>query len=298
MTEKPRVLAATDLSDSADEAILQAHEFAAATGADLAVCHVIPGEVYVHPLFPHFGRDESLRPQAVRDRAAEILAERVRQITGRAGDSFQTFVEEGSPQAVIVRRAESWGAERIFVGSHGATGLSRMHIGSVALNVVRHAHCAVLVARPRTGSGTILVGTDFSDPALPAVSTATDEARRTGARIILVHCLDPEPAWAESMEATIVGWSEFAEYRKRLTADADRRLADALARCGVEGEHRILMEHPRAGLVRFAEETGADLLVIGTTGRTGLSRVLLGSVAESVVRHAHCRVLVVRIHRP
>ncbi len=292
-----RVLAATDLSEPADEALRQAHELASAAKATLAVCHVLPAEVFVHPLFPQRSRDEALEPPAGRERVAQVVAERVRRVTGRKDGSFDVRIEQGPAAAGIVRIAEEWKAERLFVGSYGATGVVRMLLGSVALSVARHAHCPVQVARARTKSGTIVVGTDFSDPALPAVGAAADEARRTGGRVTIVHSLEL-PLVAVDMFGGALGdgSAQLAEYRRVQEDSARTALAAALAGARIDGEREVALGPAAANLVRVAEELRADLIVVGTRGRTGLRRMLLGSVAEAVVRTAPCSVLVVRLH--
>ena len=297
MTRPPKVLVATDLSHDAEEALRQGDEYVRALGGDLAVCHVIPSETWSHPLFPQMNVVETSRGSISRERAVELLSEKVRTVTGRETDSYRIFVEDGAPHAAIVRVAETWGADRIVVGSVGATGLARMLLGSVALGVARHAHCPVLVARSRPGASDIVVGTDFSDPALPAISAAADEGRRTGGRVTVVHCLEFPPAPVDPiLPAISYAGTDLPRMRADAEALADARLAEVLSNCGVKGERRVLAGPPAAALARVAEELDARLVVVGTAGRSGLRRMLLGSVAEAVVKMAPCSVLVVRLH--
>lgn len=292
-----RVLAATDLSDPADEAVRQAHGLASDGGIALGICHVVPEEILMHPLFPQEARETALKLPEAREKVAEAVAERVCKLTGRKKGSFELLIEEGSPSAGIVRAAEGWRADRIVVGSYGKTGVVRMLLGSVALSVARHAHCPVQVARAKAGTGRIVVGTDFSDPALPAVAAAAVEARRTRGEVTIVHSVDLPVVPTDMFGGALGDWSaNLADHQRSVEAAAMEGLSAALADGGIDGEKQVLFGPAAANILRVAEETRADLIVVGTRGRTGLRRMLLGSVAEAVVRAAPCSVLVVRLH--
>jgi nucleotide-binding universal stress UspA family protein len=292
-----RVLVATDLSEPADEAIRQASERAQGPGARLTVVHIIPNLMPSDPLFPQLEQQMVLALPTLQDRIAEQVGQRVEALTGRTSDQFEVLVEAGIPHVVIVQRAEQRHADLVVVGSQGSSGVSRILLGSVADKVVRHAHCPVLVARHAPKSAKILVATDFSDPSLPAVAAAGEEARRTGAQVTILNSIDLGPALAESasiaFSAPSYGFSP--EVRNDLRDAVDGMLANALAHNGIKGDRLVTYGPAGAAILRAAEELQADLIVVGTVGRTGLPRLLLGSVAEVVVRSAPCSVLVVRL---
>jgi len=141
----------------------------------------------------------------------------------------------------------------------------------------------------------ILLPTDFSECARHAVPYAARMARLMGARVICLHVVEPVvPA---------VGWTPIAEPLP--VADVGEQLEDSAARelprfaaCeefeGLDVEDVITRGEAASEIVRVAAERGADLIVISSHGRTGLGRILFGSTAESVVRHAPCPVLVVK----
>jgi nucleotide-binding universal stress UspA family protein len=287
-----RVLVATDLSEAADAALVEAHERAGSTG-ELLVCCARPAWSSLHQhtarQAPGEGRtaDEFLRC------TQDAVSARVVARTGRTPDQFSVAIDDDEPHVAIVKRAEAWDAHLVVVGHRGGTGLSRILLGSVAERVARLAHCPVLVVRPKRGSKRIVAGTDFSDPALPAVKAACDEARRIGGQVTLVHSIELAALPVEGFGPTGAGaWTTALD---QLDAEATRRLKEIVKTCGVRGEHRLTHERPAAALIRIAEVCEADLLVVGTRGRTGITRVLLGSVAEAVVRTAGCSVLVVRL---
>lgn len=288
-----RILVATDLSDAADLALREAHERAAESGT-LMVCYARPKWPAPHPLTPISDPTVAARPSDVDQRVREAVVMRVSACTGRRPDQFQVAVDDEEPYAAIVKRAEDWGAGLVVVGYRGASGLTRMLLGGVAERVVRLAHCPVLVVRPKSGTRRIVVGTDFSDPALPAIEAAFDEARRIDGRVTVVHSLDIR--WLPTDGFGVPDSAATALRLDEMEADAAERLDQVLRSRHVPAERRVMREGPATALIRVAEETDADLVVVGTRGRTGLSRVLLGSVAEAVVRSAGCSVLVVRLH--
>lgn len=141
----------------------------------------------------------------------------------------------------------------------------------------------------------ILLPTDFSDCARHAVPAAAEWARLLGARVLCLHVVEPVvPA---------VGWTPMAEplpvtdITEQLEESATRELPKFAGReefAGLEVEDVIVHGEAAAEIVRVAAERKVDLIIISSHGRTGLGRIIFGSTAESVVRHAHCPVLVVK----
>ena len=139
----------------------------------------------------------------------------------------------------------------------------------------------------------ILCPTDFSEPSSQAFSVAGELASQFGAEVRLVHVLSAVPALPPDPNYLF----RVPEYEQALHADAQRRLQKLAEEIGKRGvKARTVVGHGDAGseIVRIAREEGVDLIVIATHGSTGLEHVLFGSVAERVVRLAHCAVLVVR----
>jgi universal stress protein A len=139
----------------------------------------------------------------------------------------------------------------------------------------------------------ILVPTDFSTPSNLAVNYAIEMAYRFGATVHLLHAV-------ESAALTTYPDGFFAEpvaLRQQRREDAERQLTDAAARCQaarVRVTLRVVDGPPAASIIDEATMIGADLIVMGTQGRRGVAHLLLGSVAERVVRSAPCAVLTVR----
>lgn len=136
---------------------------------------------------------------------------------------------------------------------------------------------------------TILVATDFSEMSRVAVDYATTHAKTIGARVLIVHAL-AAPSSAEG-EGMLHGGVEPED------AQAAERQLRAIKpdREGVPFEHRLVTGEPAKEIIRLAKDEKVELIVLGTHGRTGLLRALMGSVAERVVRNAQCPVVTVKV---
>ena len=141
----------------------------------------------------------------------------------------------------------------------------------------------------------ILVPVDFSPHAEHAFTYATTLAERFGAKLALVYVVDDSfvtGGWSSEIYV-----SNVPELIENLIADADRRLATlkaSAAALGLTAETAVIRGRPAHAIVEHAKNGGFNLIVMGTHGRTGVSHVVMGSVAERVLRKAPCPVLTVR----
>lgn len=281
------VLVATDLSKVAEAALRQGHAIAADLGTPLIVCHVLPEAFRVRVLFPQdAGIDASVQAQ-LEQKATTVLRAQIAGVLGPHAGTIAIEIESGSPHAGIHAVAERVGAGLIVVGP-----------GATALRVTRSASCPVLIAR-QSPTGLVLGATDFSDPLLPAVHAAAAEAKRRKVGLRLIHCLDID-ATAYLASAGLPGIAALPpvpeSLMRELESSAKERLEAALAATGMTGETAVLERPPAHGIVESAKSPATGLVVVGTRGRKGLARLALGSVAEYVVSHAPCSVLVVPLH--
>jgi nucleotide-binding universal stress UspA family protein len=141
----------------------------------------------------------------------------------------------------------------------------------------------------------ILVATDLSPASLLAVDAAATLAKTFGARVTLAHVFDPSPLTpTATSQLTTAEQLEVAQnYERHLQGELEQLRDARLA--GVDAAVALLRGRSAADdLCRHAEQAGVDLIVIATHGRTGLARMLIGSVTERVVRHASCPVLTLR----
>ncbi len=164
--------------------------------------------------------------------------------------------------------------------------------------IVRKVTCPVLVVHPGSHRKKVLAATDFADSSLPEIHTAVEESQRMGCELLLMHSLDVTRPHTPDMltGALFPGGLLSAKELGRLRQNAEQRLQGALHRFGAAGAVRVAFTPPGVAIVESARREDAELVVIGTVGRTGLSRLLLGSVAEYVLRYSPCSVLVVRLN--
>lgn len=130
----------------------------------------------------------------------------------------------------------------------------------------------------------ILVPTDFSHTGDAALEMASSLARDTGAKLLIVHAEEPPTAY---------GGGEFYYGMPEPATDELLKMLHKIepADPAVRYEHRLISGDPAHAIVRLAKDEDVDMIVMGTHGRTGLSRMLMGSVAEAIVRRAGCPVL-------
>jgi nucleotide-binding universal stress UspA family protein len=282
---------ATDLSDHATEGVRAGARLARQLGARVTLVHVFDPGPFELSGFP--AALDELRHEQARSTRDALEALRRAELTGVVCE-IEALARPGAADAVATLARES-GADLCVLGTHGRTGIRRMLLGSVAERVVRHAPCDVLVARPRHGEEAIpellVAGTDLSEGAGTALERALEQAKQLGAELHVVHVFDDGqlvPAEDGRSFVPAARWKE--------------RLEDRLA--ALRAEHvgryervvtRVVTGHDAAEtLCRYAADHHAGLVVVGTHGRTGIARMLIGSVAERTVRLAPCSVLVVR----
>jgi nucleotide-binding universal stress UspA family protein len=294
------IIVGVDLSPSSDIAIGHAIDLARADRGELLLVLVdavpdVPEGVEA-TLEGHGARvDERL---AVHARELETLRTRW---SGR-GVEITHRVVGGHPDEALPKIAGELGADAIVLGSHGKTGLKRVLLGSVAERVVRLAPCAVMVARgeaPIGGYHRLVVGTDFGETSQLALDRALVVAAPR-ARIDIVHCWQMSPMLAPPDAPAMIPTYENLRTDMAAKLQHDGAALAERASQGRDLEVRFhLLERPTAhGIDDFALDVHADLIVIGSHGRRGMRRFLLGSIAEVTVRHAPCATLVVRGAEP
>jgi nucleotide-binding universal stress UspA family protein len=205
------------------------------------------------------------------------------------------YTRRGDPATEILRLADRIGADLIVMGTHGRTGSNRLLAGSVATSVLRQAHCSVLTVRssgPRRlppEPQVLLHPTDFSVASEGALRVARWLARNLGAKLVLLH-VAPLDAYLSHLAVP----EDPRVYREALD-DLRRRVDGPDLRYPVEA--RVCRGNVALEIVRIGGELECSLIVMGTHGRTGLVRLLMGSKAEAVLPRAGCPVLAVRASR-
>ncbi len=229
---------------------------------------------------------------------AEARVEAARQRLAQPGVTVEAAVLRGRPAIAIADEAKAMIADLIVVGSHGHSRIESMLLGSVSAELIDHTPAPVLVARG-TAIDRVLLAWDGSIGA----SRAAEIVRcwpifgRSAIRVVTVADIGV-PWWTGFPEA---GSPELMPLYVD-AANASREESDTLARgmttqlqvAGLHAEAERREGDAASEILAAARESKADLIVIGTHGRTGLRRLVMGSVARSVLQHATVSVLVVR----
>lgn len=215
------------------------------------------------------------------------------------GVTLETTVLRGSPARTIGEYADDQDASLLVLGTQGRTGIERYVVGSVAERVVRTAERPVLTVRAddeqdkraATGYDEILVATDGSDHAARAVEHAVEIGGQFDARVHAVNVVDVAKI-AHSPNVTVP--VDLVETFVSTGEDTTSDVADSVGEAGLDVTTAVRKGSPRDELLAYADENDIDLIVMGTAGRTGLDRYLLGSTTEGVLRRATVPVLAVR----
>jgi nucleotide-binding universal stress UspA family protein len=289
------ILVATDFSDTAEAAIQWAIEIARPHRSRLVLVHglTLPVQVpdYLPSIPPDFG-DELRRAALARlDESAEkVMA---------AGVEAGVELRIGIPSQVILEVERETAPDLIVIGTSGITGLSHLLLGSTAERVVQRATCPVLTIHPDDAGHhrpirTVVVPTDFSEDAGRALVTANGLLRRIerDVKLVLVH------AFHLPIEYTAYGpIPTSVNYLHDVGADAEAKLGELAAEFAREGlavDTACREGYAPDVIVAEATARNADLIAMGTHGRSGLAHLLLGSTAERVVQKAPCPVMTVR----
>lgn len=291
-----RILVPTDFSEGARHALEYATALARREGAAVQVLHVqamFDADVLVEAGDRAY--TERLREQlAARSerRLDDILAryesdDLVLEATSRRGVSISDL---------ILEVAETEAADLIIMGTHGRRGFKHAFLGSVTEEVIRRATVPVIAIK-RTDAHPfpphrILAPIDFSDASAEALRIAAGLAQRYEAELEVVHVVEPIPFPASITTGMRSFYDYLPDLKAAIEAEVNRMVEYVQAVPGFT--IRVEEGQPSVLIAQRGEQGVADLIVMATHGRTGFEHVLLGSVAERVIRTAPCPVLVVR----
>ncbi len=211
-------------------------------------------------------------------------------------------VLQGDPKTAILNRAEETKANLIVVGSNKVSAVEHFLLGNVAANILRHAPCSVFVARskPQAGAFKVLIATDGSSFSEAAVRSVASRPWLVGTEFRVLSVVELVLPTAQALfEPPLVESQQIEELRESAMQHTQSAVAMAVAKLSpkfpdVSESISVLLDGPRKIILDEAKHWGADLIVLGSHGRTGTERFLLGSVSEGVATHAPCSVEVIR----
>jgi nucleotide-binding universal stress UspA family protein len=292
-----RVLCPVDFSDVSRRALRHAGSIAAWYEAELHVLHALV------PM-PSVGMSMGSIPAVQPGESADALAQALTVFVAESGLPVEARqrVVEGPAAAVILDIAREVDASLLVIGTHGRSGLDHALIGSVAERVVQKATCPVLTVPPGGDDpGTssqvrfthVLCAIDFSPPSIRALQHALSLAQENQARLTLVHALET----LSDEEARMVAHFNVGEYitgRKQDAIEQLRRLVPDEARSWCDVQEMVGLGPAGRVVLEQAAALGADLIVMGSRGRSTLGLMFFGSSTQTVVRRATCPVLTTR----
>lgn len=204
----------------------------------------------------------------------------------------------GRPGSAIVDEARDMAADLVVVGARGHGTIESMLLGSVSREVVSHAPCSVLVGRSAHCTN-VLLATDASEDARRAEHAVATWPMFAHLPIqVVTVALTSMPMAIGGVPAlydqVIEQYEEDVETARRTASSEAEAAARRLTEAGFKATWEEREGDPAGEILRAAEAHGSDLIVTGTRGHTGLSRLLLGSVAGNVAGHATASVLIVR----
>jgi nucleotide-binding universal stress UspA family protein len=279
-----RVIVATDGSPDAKAAVEWTRRLPLPADRRVLVVSAIPA-----PLLPTLPDWEKETRQAV-------LGE-MQEAAGRLGGTDCRLVED-DPREGIIAVATEWDADLIVMGARGLSAVNEFLIGSVSLGVARHAPCPVLICKgiPRDLRRVTIAhdGSPGAKAALDFVATLP-LSPATQLHVVGVAASVRYPSTAPDLVAPTLR-AAIAEIEDERRRSLEAALAPEVARLGsrVPIDVTVRIGVPARAILQHADATDTDLLVVGARGLGTIKRLALGSVSESVLRHAVCPVLVVR----
>lgn len=265
-----KLLLPTDGSKFSESAIREAIKLAKICSSKLYAVSVIKTNLEF----------ETLVPQVIEKDEKEAIEhlESIKTRASKEGVNCEIIVLRGEePYQDIVDEATKNQVNMIIMGRHGRTGLLRLMMGSVTAKVIGHAPCNILVVPPtaKVECRNILIATDGSKYSEAATSEAIGIAKRCGSSLIVIS--------VASSDAEITS-----------AEDNVKKVVELVEKESIKIEGLTVTGKPYEVIVETSKQKHADLIVVGSHGRTGLERLLMGSVTERVIGHTESAVLVVR----
>lgn len=278
-----KILVATDLSPRAEKAVARAMQLAEEHNSVLVVVHVLSSAV-----------GDKTRTRERVSKIEEDLRRKVQVRSHQNGRTVKIRVLSGTPFVEIIRRARAEEADLMLVGAHGANFIRNFLVGTTAEKIVRKGDRPVLIVKQaaRSPYRRVLVAVDFSEDSRHALGLALRLAPRAEFHVLHAYQGFEGQLWRGDFTS-----SEIKNYRYELAKEKREEMKVFLRGIDCDGKPigQLLRygraSHVIAGVVR---QLHADLVCVGTAGRTGLPHILLGSVAQHVLREAPCDGLVVR----
>lgn len=296
MTALTNILAGSDLSEWADLALARAALLAGQHDARMLVLHVVdPATMPEASRIRRFGETPRRFLERLIEEAKAALDAKTAALAWQYGGAIRADVQTGKDFVEIIRRARHEEAALIVLGAHGQHFVRDGQLGVTVERVVRKGDRPMLVVKEKPSGPyrRVLVAVDFSTHGQRALECAMRLAPEAELHVLHVY----ELWYEERLRATGATDRDIAELHRDAAREGLDELDKFLAACQVDGakvQRHVSSGYPGPTIAAEAARLGADLVAVGTHGRSGLLYVLLGSVALHVLREAECDVLVTR----
>jgi len=286
-----RILVATDFSPYAAAAMKQGVWLARKTGGQLILVHTIPDFSMSAYWGPH---ERDANQQALRERSDIAMRRTVVDLNAMDLDvKLMTLV--GEPFVEITRAVQEGGCSLVIVGTRGHAKWEQFFMGSTAKRLIRNCPSSVwIVKAEHVGSPkVVLAATDFSAVSLKAVKEGLKVAQQASAEFHLLHIVDSRDVPEDVISRIPPGSS----LRQEINEEASRRLEEFLESLAVDRAQirpHLSSGTPWQEIQRIARHQAADLIVIGTVGRSGIKGLLMGNTADKVLDTCDCSILTVK----
>lgn len=286
-----RMLIAVDGSDHSHQAVQAVAHFRRAE--DLALVHVLDVPVPAYPMMMPEVSDQLFlnMKQSMEEEGARVLRQMEASLPLDAGPC-RPSLEVGKPAEVIVSLARDTGRDLIVMGARGMSPAKELLLGSVSHRVVTHAPCPVLVVnRPVRSCRTVLLAVEGDVDARHALSFLAASPFRVMPEVTCLTVLSfSPPPWPAGATVSAQMEREVKERGTWFVEDVAKKLREA----GYQATPKVEIGIPSAVIAEAVAAIRPDLLVLGTHGREGVSRFVLGSVSHTALHRALCPVLIVR----
>jgi nucleotide-binding universal stress UspA family protein len=285
-----RIMVAIEDSETGRLATAAAAKLALRWNCELSLVHVVAPPLCTESEYAEF----NTQAEAIATEEGHKFIDNF-PVAEMPADRVQRFMREGDAAQQIIEAAKSWNADMLVIGTHSRHGLRRMLLGSVAATVVRHAPCTILCVNRLVDGGIgrhIVAAVDYDEQWPTEIKWASAIVQADEGTIEIVHSLpnaDPvrQVYGLDGPNLMMQERKDAFHFMESMTPQVPPTVNIA----------RNLQHGPAANAILCAASSArADLIVIGTTARHGLSRMMLGSTTDAVLRKAECPVLCVKCH--
>ena len=296
-----RILVPVDFSKTSAAAVRTAIRIGTRSKAQVSLLHVYPfprGTFSAYRTMREIEADAKGGKGAWTAKSQRTLSAWIKRYQ-TAGISLKKLFAIGRPPEEINTVAKQIKADLIVIGTRGLGGIKGALLGSTAAETVRTTDVPVLTVHEGRGAagepGRVVVGDDFGDGGDAAIAAAVTFANPKKARVLLLHVVDPAPLlYAGAAEWGWIAATDTLAEDEKLSKEKIEARADRLRKKGFKVESRVVTGAPAQTIARVGKGWRAQLLIVATHGRKGVSRVFIGNTADQLLRGVRYPILTVR----